>query len=794
MQKTIALFTTITILLLLGFSRQAQAQNIYTAAGNGVQIFSGDGGPAKAAQLNSPFGVAVDKNGNIYIADMQNNRVRKLSPSGIITTVAGDSIQGFNGDGGPGTSAELSAPSDIAVDASGNIYISDQANNRIRKLNSSGIISTIAGTGAAGFNGDTIAAVNAELNAPAALVFDTAGDLFIADSQNQRIRKINAAGIITTVAGNGQVGWSGNGGLATNARLGIPTGIALDKAGNLYIAESGNLIVRKVNTTGIISAFAGSGVPGFSGDGGQAVSAEFYRIQNLAIDSAGNLLIADYGNYRIRKVNTSGIISTFAGTGTPGYSGDGGLANAAQLNGLIGLAADNNGNVYLSDNADNRIRKIDLSGKISTIAGNGVLIYSGDGGPATAAQLNSPWDVAVNNSGDLYIADSGNNRIRKVNSSGVIQTVAGNGIAGFSGDGGLATSAKFNNPRSIACNRNGNLYINDISNNRIRKVDQAGVISTVAGNGTAGFSGDGGQATAAQLDFPYGIALDSIGNIYIADNGNLRIRKVDLSGIITTVAGTGVYGSAGDGGAATAAQFLDPEAVMVDSKGVIYIADASDHKVRQINKAGIISLFAGIGTQGYAGDGGSAQLAQLASPTGLASDLSGNIYIADWNNNRIRMVNAAGIIFTVAGNGHNGFAGDGSLATSAELGLPRSVAIDASGNIFIADLNNNRIRKVTADVPATIINPAVSPAWANIWPNPASDYFSVEYDEDSAPSEPRGDARQELQFFNDKGQKIMFQTMKTHCLISTSLLPNGVYIVRITGKKGVCFKKLIICR
>ena len=331
---------------------------------------------------------------------------------------------------------------------------------------------------------------------------------------------------------------------------------------------------------------------------------------------------------------------------------------------------------------------------ITTVAGNGTQGYSGDNGNATSAQLYNPHGVALDSSGNLYIADRENNRIRKVNSSGIITTVAGTGLAGYNGDNISATSADLNYPYGVAIDSSSNLYIADTDNNRIRKVNTSGIITTVAGTGSYGYSGDGGNATFAQLSYPRGVALDSSGNLYIADTWNYRIRKVNTSGIITTVAGTGSSGYSGDGGSATSAQLSGPYGVALDSSSNLFIADTSNNRIRKVNTLGIITTVAGTGSKGYNGDNISATSAGLNYPYGVALDSSSNLFIADTSNNRIRKVNTLGIITTVAGTGSWGYNGDNISATSAQLSGPYGVALDSSCNLYIADTYNNRIRKV----------------------------------------------------------------------------------------------------
>jgi trimeric autotransporter adhesin len=349
------------------------------------------------------------------------------------------------------------------------------------------------------------------------------------------------------------------------------------------------------------------------------------------------------------------------------------------------------------------------------VAGDGTFGYKGDGGPATSAGLYYPSGVAVDASGDIYIADNFNNRIRMVTrSTGIITTVAGDGTFGYKGDGGPATSAGLFYPLGIAVDASGNIYIADTSNNRIRLVTRStGIITTVAGDGTYGYKGDGGPATSASLHNPWGIAVDASGNIYIADIDNHRIRLVTRStGIITTVAGDGTFGYRGDGGPATSAGLYYPYGVAVDASGNIYIADTSNNRIRLVTRStGIITTVAGDGTAGYKGDGGPATSAGLYYPRGIAVDASGNIYIADFNDNRIRLVTrSTGIITTVAGDGTAGYTGDGGLATSAGLSFPNSIAVDASGNIYIVDDGNNRIRLVSPKASTASLAPSSPPS------------------------------------------------------------------------------------
>lgn len=343
------------------------------------------------------------------------------------------------------------------------------------------------------------------------------------------------------------------------------------------ICLSHKLAAQNINT------FAGNGVVGFTGDGGQATAATTDEPEGVTVDPAGNVYISDESNNRIRKVSTSGIIKTIAGNGVAGYSGDGGQATAAAINGPDGLRLDPAGNLYIADANNERVRKVNTSGVISTLAGTGVGGYSGDGGQGSAAQLSFPTDVAADAAGNVYIADFSNNRIRKVTPAGIITTFAGNGVGGFSGDGGQATAAETGGPYGVRVDAANNVYIAEWTNQRIRKITTAGIISTVAGKGISGFSGDGGQATAAEISGPVALTFDAAGNFYIADYLNNRIRKVTVAGVITTYAGNGVGGYSGDGGPATAAEMEEPiDVEMNKTTGCLYEADWIIERVRVI--------------------------------------------------------------------------------------------------------------------------------------------------------------------------------------------------------------------
>ena len=640
----------------------ASSGNIETVAGVGGAGYSGDGGAATTARLSYPYGVAVDGSGNIYIADTDNHRIRRVdAATGNISTVAGDGTEDYGGDGGAARAAKLSSPYDVAVDGDGNLYIADTNNNRIRKVTaSSGNIETVAGDGTDGYSGDGGAATSAEIDTPWGIALDSAGNIYFAGSWNEVVRKVTvSSGNIETVAGDGSNDFYGDGGAATDAALDGPRGLAVDGSGNIYIADSYNNRIRRVDTSGNIATFAGGGSA--QGDGGSAAAAELGQVRGVAVDGSGNIYIADSDNNRIRKVDTSSLISTAAGGGTD--IGDGGAARAAWLNDPSGVAVDESGNLYIADSNHHRVRRVSPSGTITTVAGTGAAGFSGDGEAAADAQLNNPSDVAVDAAGNIYIADTDNHRIRKVGADRKISTVAGTGESGIIGSrdfNGPAASAALSFPRGVAVDESGNLYIADTGNSLVLKVSRD-TLDVRAGGipdrrlrprlifAGALFSGPGGSinpgdvdenegpggsdATRVRLRSPTGLAVYG-SNLYIADRGNNRIRRV-RSGRMTTVAGTGEAGYGGDGGSPVRARLDNPYDVAVDSAGSLYIAEFSNHRIRRV-AAGTITTVAGTGVAGFSGDGGAAGEARFNAPAGLALDGAGDLYIADAFNDRIR--------------------------------------------------------------------------------------------------------------------------------------------------------------
>ena len=611
---------------------------ITVIAGNGLVSDSGDGGPAVNASLYLPVAMAVDRGGAVYVVDSIGT-IRKITTDGVIHTIAGSTGDtGFGGDGGPALNAKFDVPYGIAVDAAGNVYIADTDNHRIRKITTDGIIRTIAGTGVAGLSGDGGPATAARLLGPTRLALDGKGNIFFVDLSSSPlrgvVRKIDANGIITTVAGGGTRTVEGI--PAAQSSL-IALAVAVDAAGNLYVADRKTSNVLKVDASGILTTVAGSGVSGFGGDGGPALKAKFAfnGFPSLAVDPAGNIFVGDEGNGRVRKIDRAGTVTTYAGNGLFHFTGNGGPATSATLYLPSGLAQDQAGNIYVSEPTYGRIRRIQKDGTISVFAGNGTTGYSGDGGPATSASLSQPQGMAVAADGSLIFADTANCVVRRIDTRGVITTLVGTGQCGFSGDGGPATKAQLNGPGAVDVDGAGNLVITEGEGSRIRVVI-GGQIATIAGNGTAGYSGDGGDSVRALVSEPTGVRIFG-GYIYFGDSGSHVVRRIalDTTRKIETVAGNGAEGFSGDEGPATKASLSAPLGLTFDGAGNLYIADSGNARVRVVGRDGKIATIAGGGE--YTLDGVPSTLA-LVTPFDVLMDSADNLLFTDIYFNRVRAV------------------------------------------------------------------------------------------------------------------------------------------------------------
>jgi len=669
---------------------------------------SGDGSPATAVRLDRPYAVAVDAGGNVYITESDRSWIRKVAPDGVISTLAGAGAE--SGDGGPASDARLSVPVGIAADARGNIYFAELNSCRVRLITPDGVISTVAGNGICGFSGDQGPARDAQLSKPRGVALDAEGNLLIADTGNCRLRKVTTDGTIVTVAGSGDPGYAGDGGPALSARLNYPFRAAVDSGGNIFIADTSNNRIRRVDKDGIIETVAGSGKAGFKGDGGPAAVAELNDPSSVAIDPDGDLWIADTLNHCIRRVGKDGIIETVAGTGKAGFAGDGGPPVGALLSYPYDVTADAAGNVYVADGGNGIVRLISMTSRsISTVAGIPKGVWAGEGGPATQAALYRPYGICVDAARNLYISDTRAQQVRKVTPQGTITTVAGTGIFGFSGDGGPARNAQLGYPLGLAKDAAGNLYIGDSQNGRVRKVDTRGIITTVAGGGNVdryGYDPPGTNpyypgatvpATGAKLGWVYSIVVDGLRNVYLSDGHILKITPAGMLSAYAGHVGSSQYNP--DDRKARGAG-LWARQLALDKSGNLYFADVTNHRIRKISPEGFITTVAGTGNAGFSGDGGPAIEADLNAPAGVAIDAEGNLYIADGDNYRIRKVSPSGGIVTIAGNGRAGLTGDGGPATAAELNTQAMIAVDSAGNVYVADELHDRIRKLIPATPA----------------------------------------------------------------------------------------------
>jgi uncharacterized protein (TIGR03437 family) len=610
---------------------------------------------------SAAYDLKTDASNNLYVATY--SQVLKVSVSGAVSVLAGASTSGYGGDGAKATAANFAGIRGIAFDSSGNLYIADSENHRIRKVDSDGVVRTVAGTGTRGSNGDNQAALNTQLWLPSSVAVDAAGNIYISDRGNCKVRKVEAGtGVVKPFAGDGYYWSDGDGGLATNASI-YPGPILFDNTGNLLIVDNYVDTVRSVSASGgVIRTVIGSGRYGFRGDGGDALAARLAIPAGLAVDRSGAIYVTDSENARIRKVTPTGSITTVAGT--QHFKGDGAQAADALLHQPQKATVAPDGTIFFSDYLNHRVRKIAPNGVISTVAGDGEPDYLGDGADATKASLARPTNIARDASGNLYVIDQYGYGIRRITPQGLITTFAGNGYVGFGNDGSPANRSPFRGIYGMAVDSAGNVIFSDSGNHRVRKITPDGFLSTLAGNGTAGFSGDGGLATSAQVDSPDAIAIDKDDNIYFFDLGNVRIRKISKSGTISTVAGNGKCCYATDGQDATQSPMYVSDMAM-DAAGYLWVINAT--VLRVIEPSGKVRLIAGDPANpfGFAGDGLTAGLlTRFDTPYGVALSAGGDVIVVDTYNNRIRKLtpNPAARLEIVSGNNQSLTAGEAAKA------------------------------------------------------------------------------------------------------------------------------------
>lgn len=678
--KTVCLGLAVAGLVGLAGPLQAQPRYVGTLAGSAAPLSRSIDATGTAAQFFAPRGVAVDAAGNLYVADSGNHSLRKITPAGVVSTVAGQAgVQGYAD--GDGSAARFAEPFGVAVDGAGNLYVADTSNNAVRKVTPAGVVSTLAGGRGKGSADGTGPA--AQFDEPRGIAVDSAGTVYLADYNNSSVRKISAAGVVSTLAGLAGVQGSSDGS-GSSARFNAPSGIAVDGAGNVFVADTANRTLRKITPQGVVSTLAGSPVGAGSVDGTGA-AARFSEPRGVSIDAQGSLYVADYHDHTLRKVTAAGVVTTVAGSAGQADSGDGSAA-AARFFSPSGTAVDAQGQVYVADTANNTIRKLTPAGQVSTWAGLAGRSSSVDATGA-AARFEDPYALAVDAGGQVWVVDATDHSIRRVSPAGVVSTVAGQAGSHGSTDG-AASAARFFAPTGIAVDSAGNAYVADSGNATVRKISAAGVVSTLAGK--AGLRGrDDGLGSAARFGQPFGVAVDGEGNVYVADTANHNIRKISPAGLVTTLAGSGTPGLVD--GVGKAAQFAVPFDLAVDAQGNVYVCDHGNHAIRRITPAGVVSTLAGGGGGGFAdGPGGTAR---LRFPSGVAVDAAGTVYVADTDNQVLRQISPAGLVSTAAGGRALGSAN--GVGTAARFFNPKDVAVDAAGTLYVADRGNHTLRKAS---------------------------------------------------------------------------------------------------
>ena len=607
---------------------------VTTLAGTAGTVGTAQASPAK---FSEPFGVATDSSGNVYVADTNNNAIRKITPAGVVTTLAGGT--GMGSTDGAGSVAKFAEPHGVVLDSSGNLYVTDYVNMTIRKVTPAGVVSTLAGSpGVEGFVNGTGSA--ARFKSLQGIAIDTADNLYIADSGNRSIRKITPAGVVTTFVDG------------TNGQLGSPRGVVVDSTGTLYVTDYTAHVIYRVTPAGVVSKFAGpnsgGGTAPLAGStDGPTTSALFNAPSAIAADSAGTLYVADTGGNTVRKI-ASGNVTTLAGQTGRSSSVDG-KGSAARFEDPYAVAVDGSGNVYVADATDHSIRKITPDGTVTTFAGKPGTFGSSDG-TGVAAMFKTPQGIATDSVGNVYVADTGNATVRKITSAGVVTTLAG--TAGSEGSlNATGSAARFASPYGVAVDGAGNVYVVESGPGTVRKITPAGVVTTVAGAANQIGLVDG-TGSAARFNVPFDIAVDIGGNLYICDHGNNAIRKVTPAGVVTTLAGSSSPGKVD--GTGSAALFKFPAGISVDAAGYVYVADTDNQVIRKISPTGVVTTIAGSGIGSADGVG---TLATFYNPKDVTVDSSGNVYVVDRGNHTIRK---------------------GTLATSTTT----SVAVSAGWNLL----------------------------------------------------------------------------------------------------------------
>src|SRR5881275_1915714 len=689
-----------------GQSNYTGAYYFNTFAGNAY----GGNGTGSQAIFAYPYATAVDGAGNVYVADTYNYTVRKITPAGVVTTLAG--LAGEDGStDGTGSYARFNYLNGVAADSAGNVYVTDFSNT-IRKITPAGVVTTLAGTPGVHGSADGTGSA-AQFWQPWGIAVDSAGIVYVADQANSTIRKITPAGVVTTIAGAAGMFGSADGS-GSAARFNAPDGIAVDSSGNLYVADTLNSTIRKITSTGVVTTLAGT--PGGIGSADGTGSAARFNYPDALTVAGTTLYVAEAYNSTIRKVTSTGVVTTFAGT-AGAFGNINGTGSAARFNSPYGVAATTTGIIYVADSGNHEIRKITPARAVTTFAGSATTDGGGIGsadGTGRIARFNYPNGVAVNGT-TVYVGDTYNHTIRKITSNGVVTTFAGTAGVPGSADG-IGNAAQFYRPFGVAADKGGNVYVADASNSTIRKITSAGVVTTLAG--TPGVIGStDGSGSAAQFFYPFAVAVDGAGNLYVADTNNYTVRKITPAGAVTTLAGFAGFHDYSDGTGSNAG-FGNLFGIAADSAGNVYVADNTYSTIRKITPAGMVTTLAGApGISGNADGTGSG--ARFSSPRGIANDGAKNLYVTDQNNQTIRKITPAGVVTTLGGVAGSYGIADGT-GPSARFMNPAGIAVASSGTLYVADSYNHEIRNgVPADLKITCTDGKTTV------PNLSSDTYTI---------------------------------------------------------------------
>lgn len=650
-----------------------------------------------AGVFGAPFGIARDLAGNLYVSDVNARIIRKITPAGVVSLYAGQLNVPGTADG-TGTAAQFGFPRGMDCDSAGNLYVADYDGATIRKIAPGGVVTTLAGQ--PGVGGGTDGTGNAaRFNLPVDVKVDGAGNLFVAD--RAAVRKVTAAGVVTTLAGlfgsTGSVDGTGNA-----ARFNSNAALAVDAAGNVYVADLGNRNIRKVTPAGVVTTLAGLAGAASSVIDGTGSAARFAGPAGMGLDGAGNLIVSE-NLHVLRKVTPAGVVTTLAGVpGFPSQHIDG-VGSAARLSDPRGIVRDPLGNLFVACSGDTTIRKVTPGGAVTTFAGTPGLA----GTTNTGGNFNQPDGVALDSNGDLFVCDATNHTIRKITPAGVISTFAG--LAGNPGNvDSTGSAARFVFPHAIAVDGSNNLYVADTISSTIRKITPGGVVSTLAGTAFASGYVDATGAAARFSNSVVSIAAQADGTVYVADRGNHRIRKITPAGVVTTLAGSGA--AAEVDGTGTGASFNEPSAICVDAAGFVYVGTYSGRTLRKITPASVVTTLAGLGNTFGTVDGTGAA-ARFGGLTGAVVDGLGNIFLSDGGINVIRKVTATGVVTTIGGLAGNSSGSADGLGAAARFSTPGGIALDAAGNLYVGEIGTHLIRKGTrVGARARLVQPALGAA------------------------------------------------------------------------------------